>query len=96
MTRTSLAKLRREILKRKGIATEPKTKRLLTQAELPDLYPKTSKMRYIELKYKIHLEDVIFLGSLTDVCGYFRWEVDRSTISRWRKHIEEAFYGGKL
>lgn len=95
MTRTSLAKLRRDILKRKGISTEPRTKRLLTQAELPDLYPKTSKMKYIELKYHIHLEDVVFLGSLTDVCVYFKWEVDRSTISRWRTHIEEAFYGSE-
>jgi len=84
----SISSLRRRILKHKGIeAVEPGTKRLLQLDDLPDYFPKTSLMRYIETKYHIRLEREVFKGSLTDVCKKLGWEVDRSTISRWRKHI---------
>lgn len=87
--RTSISSLRRNILKRKGLSPEPKTKRMRTEDELPDLYPKSPLMRYLEAKYKVKLEEVIFKGSLLDVRKYFNWEVDRSTISRWRKLIQK-------
>jgi len=84
----AISSLRKRILKHKGIeAVEPKTKRLLQLEDLPDYFPKSSLMRYIEAKYYIRLEREIFTGSLTDVCQKLGWEVDRSTISRWRKHI---------
>ncbi len=84
----AISSLRKRILKGKGIvATEPGTKRPLYIDDLPDYFPKTSLMRYIETKYHIRLEREVFKGSLTDVCQKLGWEVDRSTISRWRKHI---------
>ena len=85
---TSIAKLRRQILKGRGVTPAKHTKQLLTEDELPDLYTKTPKMKYIELKYHIHLENEIFKGSLFDVSRRFSYEIDRSTVSRWRKHIK--------
>lgn len=93
--RTPLTKLRRKILTGRGIATTaPRTKRPLTEADLPDPYPKSPHMKYLEIKYTTKLELVIFKGSLSDICQRFNWEVDRSTISRWRKHIQS--YIGKV
>ncbi|KKL14898.1 hypothetical protein LCGC14_2511070 [marine sediment metagenome] len=50
-------------------------------------FPKTDLMRYIETKYSIKLKLDIYRGSLNDVCHRYKWEVDRSTVSRWRKVI---------
>lgn len=93
----SLAELRRKILDRKDVKLEKHTRKPLPFADQPDLFPKTTKMRYIELRYHIRLELEIFKGSLDDVCRRLYNEVDRSTISRWRKTILKhvTFYGGK-
>lgn len=92
--RTPITKLRKQILEARGVTPEPKTKRLLKPEELPDLYPKTPQMKLIELRYKVRLEQVIFKGSLLDICKQFNWEIDKSTVSRWRKHIRH--YIGKV
>ena len=85
--RTSIAKLRRKILDGKGITVAKHTKTPIRLEDLPDEYPKTPKMKYFEAKYKCKIERVIFSGSLSDAVSYFNSEVDRSTVSRWRKHI---------
>ena len=84
---TSLAELRRRILKQKDVTPAKHTRKMLSFEEQPDDYPKTSTMKYIELKYRVRLEKEIYTGSLNDVCKRFNYEIDRSTISRWRKHI---------
>lgn len=89
MESTPIAKLRRQILKSKDVVLEKHTRKPIKMVDLPDEYPKTSEMKYLESKYNIHLEKVIFIGSLTDVEQRFKGEVDRSTISRWRKHIRK-------
>lgn len=50
-------------------------------------FRKTSLMKYLETKYNILLKLDIYRGSINDVCSRYGWEVDRSTISRWRKII---------
>ena len=87
MSDTSLAKLRRQMLQRKGVTPAKHTRKLLTFEEQPDPYPKTSKMRYIELRYHLRLEDIIFKGSLQQVCARIGYSVNRSTILRWRRYI---------
>ena len=82
-----VAKLRRKILKDKGVEPAPHTRRMLTIDERPDLYPKTPLMKMMELKYHLKLESVIYEGSLDDIVKLFNYEVDRSTISRWRQYI---------
>jgi len=85
--RTSTAELRRRILTGKGVKPAKHTKRMLTTDQQPDDYPKTAKMKMLEYKYHIKLESILFKGSLLDVCRMLQYDVDRSTISRWRKYV---------
>lgn len=96
---TPISKLRRQILGNRGIVLSERTKKPIKISDLPDEYPKTPEMKYLEQKLSIHLEKVIFIGSLNDVRKKLNWEVDRSTVSRWRKHIRKhlgivEYYGG--
>ena len=50
-------------------------------------FPKTDLMKYIESKYNILLKTDIYKGSISEVCSRYKWEVDRATVSRWRKYI---------
>ena len=82
-----IAKLRRQILGNKGVKPAKRTKRLQTIDEQPDNFPKTAKMKMLEYKYHIKLEVILFDGSLADVVRFLNREVERSTISKWRKRI---------
>lgn len=83
--------IRRRILKEHGLV--PRKHPSLFLPEPPPYnesevdYPKTDLMRYIETKYSIKLKLDIYRGSINDVASRYNWEVDRSTISRWRKVI---------
>lgn len=87
----SISTLRKRIIKKRGIVP-PKLEVDVTEHEEDWLHqeiPMTPKMQYIELKYNVKLRIDIFKGSLNDVGSRYNWEVDRSTISRWRKHISQ-------
>ena len=64
-----------------------KTKRLVPVHEYPDSFPKTPKMKMLEYKYHIKLEVLLFNGSLDDVVRFLNDEIDRSTVSKWRKRF---------
>jgi len=93
MTDIATIKLRHKILKERGLVP-PKPKRIdITKLPQPDPtifeeIPLTAKMKYIITKYNISLKTDIFIGSINDVCSRYGWEVDRSTISRWRKYMK--------
>jgi len=88
--RTPISKLRRSILQRNHLAPAPATKALVNPATLPSVLHKTPTMKMLEYKYHIHLEDFIFSGSLNDVAKQFATDnIDRSTISKWRKQFRE-------
>ncbi len=80
-----LAELRRRVLRDKGVKPAPGTKKMLTLHEQPDAFPKTSKMKVLEYKYHIKIEVVLFDGSLDEVVKFFHSDIDRSTVSKWRK-----------
>ena len=87
----SATEIRKRILKEHG----------LRRRKLPNYFPpgqepydeseidfrKSPLMLYIEEKYNVLLKNDIYLGSINDVCARYGWEVDRATISRWRKYI---------
>jgi len=87
--RTPISKLRRQIFTRRGVKPARKTKKLQTIDEQPDVFSKTDKMKHIEYKYHIKLEVIIFDGSLADVAKFLNYEVDKSTISKWRKRFRQ-------
>ncbi len=84
-----IEQLRRKILKTKDIILEKGTRKPIRIEDLPDEYPKTAQMKYLETKYQLHLEKIIFKGSLSDVERVLHYEIDRSTVSRWRAHIRK-------
>jgi len=87
--KTPITQLKRQILDRKGVQPAKRTKRMLTVDEQPDAFRKTSTMKLIEYKYHIKIENEIFLGSLMDVVRRFNYNIDKSTVSKWRKYIKE-------
>ena len=87
----SITELRRRIIKEHGlIPPKPPPFFLPDQPEYDESavdFPKTDLMKYIEVKYNVKLKLDIYKGSINDVCSRYGWEVDRATISRWRKII---------
>ncbi|KKM75280.1 hypothetical protein LCGC14_1391880 [marine sediment metagenome] len=90
MTDITTAELRKRILKEHGLIPRKRQFFLPDSEEYDESsvdYPKTDLMKYIESKYNIILKLDVYRGSINDVCSRYNWEVDRATISRWRKHI---------
>ena len=86
----TIASLRKRILRDRGI--RPPKHHYQSQFEqpvewLPEEFQKTPIMKYIEMRYNVKLRIDIFIGSLAEVCQRYNWDVDRCTISRWRKYI---------
>ena len=94
MPEVSTDKLRQRILKERGlIPPKPcKVKLPITQPEedltIIENIPLLPKMKYIEAKYNIKVKTDIFIGSINDVCSRYKWEIDRSTVSRWRRYLK--------
>ena len=91
-TEIAIIKLRHQIMKERGLIPpkQGKVKFPIIQPEewIPaEEIPLLPKMKYIEAKYDVKVKTDIFIGSLNDVCMRYQWEVDRSTISRWRKYL---------
>ena len=84
--RSKTTELRAEILKGRKLVKHGR--KLLTFDELPSDYHKTQLMKYIELKFGAPLEDLLMNGSTRKVA--VRLGINYSTISKWRKIIEEV------
>ena len=85
---TNLSKIRKGILKQRGVELQKATRKPVTHNDLPSPYHKTRLMRYIELKFKDRLENIIAEGTIYELEK--KLGVDASTISKWRKIIREA------
>lgn len=85
---TSQSKIKKRILKQRGVELAKLTRKPVTYDDLPSLYPKTQLMKYIELKFGDRLENIIFNGTIYDLEK--KLGVDATTISKWRKTISEA------
>lgn len=101
MTDIPIARLRQQILKERGLVP-PKQKKIKVPVDKPtaedptttENVPLLPKMKYIEAKYNVKVRIDIFRGSINDVCSRYQWEIDRSTISRWRKYMRRYIIGG--
>ena len=82
------SRIKKRILKERGIQLAKHSKKILTHDELPSVFRKTNLMRLIELKFHNTLDKLIFTGSIYAVGK--RLGVDASTVSKWRKIISEA------
>lgn len=86
MTRPS--DIRKRILKQRGVELKRLSRKPVPIEEVPASFPKSTLMRLVELKFKNKLENLIFTGTIYDVEK--RLGVDATTISKWRKIVEEA------
>ena len=84
------AEIRRRILKQRGVALKKHTRKPIHVAELPSPYKKTRLMQLVEHQQGQRLENLIFTGTIYDVEK--KLGVDASTVSKWRKIIEQAFF----
>jgi len=80
--------LKSRILKKRNVVLEPGTKNPISIDEMPTPFKKTIRMRFIELKFNIPIQELIAPGSIDDVAVHI--DVDRSTVSKWRKRIREG------
>lgn len=80
--------LRKRILRNRRIVLEPRTKNPISIDEMPTPFKKTIRMRFIELKHDVPIQELISKGSIDDVANVIG--VDRSTVSKWRKRIREG------
>ena len=85
---TSQSKIRRRILKQRGVELEKHTRKPITYDDLPSLYPKTRLMKYIELKFGDRLENIIFTDTIYALEK--KLGIDATTVSKWRRIISEA------
>ena len=85
---TSQSKIRKRILRQRGVELEKHTRKPITYDDLPSLYPKTRLMKYVELKFGDRLENIIFDGTIYTLEKELG--IDATTISKWRKIISEA------
>ena len=88
MTRPS--EIRSRLLKQRGVELKRLTRKPVTVDDLPSRFRKTRTMRYIELKFGKCLEDLIMSGTIDYQAK--RLGLDRSTICKWRKVIDEVFW----
>jgi len=84
--------IRKRLLKQRGVELKRLTRKPVTVDDLPSAYRKTRLMRYIELKFGKHLEDLIMVDATIYELEK-KLKVDASTISKWRKLLNETFWG---
>ena len=84
------AKIRRQILKQRGVELKKHTRKPVSVDQLPAPYKKTRLMQLIELRHGQRLENIIYTGTIYEVER--KIGVDASTVSKWRKLIDEIFF----
>ena len=98
MSDLSTSEIRRRIVKEHGLIPPlPPSYYLPAQPQYDESsvdFPKTPLMKYIEIKYNVLLKQDIYRGSINDTCSRYGWEVDRASISRWRKIIRRYLING--
>lgn len=85
---TPISKIRKEILKQRGVELKKHTRKPVSVDQLPTPYKKTRLMQLIELRHGKRLEDLIFIGTIYEMEK--KLGVDASTVSKWRTLISEA------
>jgi len=85
---TSQSKIRKRILRQRGVELEKHTRKPVTYDDLPSIYPKTRLMKYIELKFGDRLENIIFTDTIYALEK--KLGIDATTVSKWRRIISEA------
>ena len=84
----SLSEIRKQILKQRGVEFKKLSKKVVPVVDIPTPYTKTNLMKLLELKHKDTIENLIMEGTIYEVER--RLDIDATTVSKWRKLINEA------
>ena len=90
MPRKPIIKIREEILDRAGVTPTPHSRHMVSAGAHKDSFHKTDKMKMLEYRFNIRIEHEIFKGSLNELVKRFNYEVERSTLSKWRTRLQEV------
>ncbi len=82
--------IRKRILKQRGVELKKHSRRPTHVADLPSPYTKTKHMQLVEHQQSQRLEHLIYKGTIY-VVGR-RLGISPSTVSKWRKVIDAAFF----
>jgi len=82
--------IRRKITKQRGVEFKKHSRKPISVDQLPSPYKKTRLMQLIELRHSTRLEKLIYKGTIYDVEK--KIGVDATTIYKWRKIIDTAFF----
>ena len=95
-----ITKIRKRILDNRGLTSiQPSARKhkRLKPSHLTSLdHLKTPKMRYLELKYKAPIEQMLLSGSLSVVVKNLGNEIDTSTASKWIKKLNLRYSADNL
>lgn len=87
---TQLHKVRKSILKQRGVELAPHTRKPVPYDELPVPYIKTNLMKLLELKHSQRIEELISKNKGTIYQVAKQLDIDASTVSKWRTLIADA------
>jgi len=86
---TNLKNIRDNILRERGLTTTrssvTKHKRIVRATDSLPFLKKTPLMRYLEVRHRQSIVDILASGSLTHI--HRKYGVDRSTASKWKKRL---------
>ena len=85
---TQASVIRKHLLKQRGVELKRLTRKPIPIEEIAAPFPKSNLMRLTELRFKEKLEVLIATGTIYELEK--KLGVDASTISKWRKLIQEA------
>jgi len=85
---TRISDIRKKILKQRSVEFKRLSRKPVPLEELPSAFPKSTLMRLTEMKFRDKLENLIMEGTIYEVEK--KIGVDATTISKWRKVIQES------
>lgn len=82
------AKIRKEILKQRGVQMEKHTRKPVPVTDIPTPFKKTTLMKLLESQQGLPIEQFIFIGTIYE--AEKNLGIDATTISKWRTLITDA------
>lgn len=86
---TQLKDVRDRILRERGLTTTRSSvkehKQIVRASDSVSFLKKTSLMKYLEVRHKQSIVDILASGSLTHI--HRKYGIDRSTASKWKKKL---------
>lgn len=85
-----LQDIRKQIKRERGISFEPMTRKIISVELQPAPFTKSTLMRLLESRHKQRIDKLIYTGTIYQVGK--KLGVSPSTVSKWRKIIDAAFF----